>query len=853
MIGLSRSVWSLAWRESRTARRRLLLYMSSISLGVAALVAIDSFSANIIQSVKDQSRALMGGDISFNSSKPIPPAVDSLLDSLAHHGISLARVTTFPSMAVVPRTSGTRFAQVRGVTDNYPFYGNIVTDPAGRWPLLTKGANAIVDPSLLTSLNARVGDTLRLGFGTFTIVATIKDVPGAAGIAEMLGPRIFIPAKYVAETQLLVFGSTADRMVLAKLPPGVDPDNFVKPLKKRVEDQQVRVRTVTQAEMSTQDAIENLSNFIGIVGLVALLLGGIGVASGVRAFVARKIDTVAVLRCLGASSGQVLGIYVVQAAVMGLVGAAAGAALGVAVQFVLPRVLTDFLPIDVQVSLVPSAVLTGLAVGGWIALIFALRPLLALRNVSPLQTLRRDTDAEVLRMRWTDAPRIVVNASLVLSVVAIALARARTPRQAIAMSAATGIAILALAASAGFLSWAARKGLRKGWPYVFRQGVANLYRPGNQTRAVTLALGFGAFLVSTLYLVQNNILGRFTTAAAESRGNVVFFDVQQDQVGGLDSIVRGRGNDVVQLAPVVTMRIAAINGKRVTDMKPVSRGQPGGRAPWALRREFRSTYRDKPAASETIVAGKWFSDSAVKVVRDTGEISLEEGIASELNVKLGDIITWDVQGVEIPTRITSLRKVVWTRFEPNFFVVFAPPVLKGAPNQYVLLAQVKDTAVALLQREVVNRFPNVSSIDLTAIKRTVDKIVGKVSLAIRFMALFSLAVAIPVLFSAVSATRRERVREGVLLKTLGATRGQIARILLAEYSLLGLMGGLTGMLLSLAGGWAVVRYIFKTPFAPAMTPVVGIAAVIVGLTLLIGLLAGRDVFKETPIAALRDA
>lgn len=826
--------------------------MSSISLGVAALVAIDSFSANIVQSVKDQSRSLMGGDVSFSSSKPIPPAVDSLFDSLSHHGISFARLTTFPSMAVVPRNSGTRFAQVRGVTDNYPFYGGVTTEPAGRWSLLTKGPNAIVDPSILTSLNARVGDTLKLGFGTFTIVATIKDVPGAAGIAEMLGPRIFIPAKYVAETQLLVFGSTADRTVLAKLPPGVDPDKFIKPFKKRLDDQQVRTRTVTQTEMSTQDAIENLTNFIAIVGLVALLLGGIGVASGVRAFVARKIDTVAVLRCLGASSGQVMTIYVVQAAAMGLLGAAAGAALGVAIQFLLPQALTGFLPIDVKVTLVPTAVLTGLAVGGWIALIFALRPLLALRNVSPLQTLRRDTDADVLRMRWRDAPRIIVNAALVLSVVAIALSRAETVRQAFAMSAATGAAILALGISAGFLSWAARKGLRTGWPYVFRQGVANLYRPGNQTRAVTLALGFGAFLVSTLYLVQSNLLRRFTTAATESRGNVVFFDIQQDQAAGLDSIVRIRGNDVVQMAPVVTMRIAAINGKLVTDMKPRARGQPG-RAPWALRREFRSTYRDKPAASETIVAGKWFGDSAVKYARDTGEISLEEGIAKELEVKIGDVISWNVQGVDIPTRITSLRKVVWTRFEPNFFVVFAPPVLKGAPNQYVMLAQVKDpVAVTLLQREVVNRFPNVSSIDLTAIKRTVDRIVGKVSLAIRFMALFSLAVAIPVLFSAVSATRRERIREGVLLKTLGATRGQIARILLAEYSLLGVMGGFTGMLLSLAGGWAVVRYIFKTPFAPAFVPVAGIAAAIVGLTLLIGLLAGRDVFKETPVTALRD-
>ncbi|MFL5564850.1 MAG: ABC transporter permease [Gemmatimonadaceae bacterium] len=827
--------------------------MSSISLGVAALVAIDSFSTNIIQSVKDQSRALMGGDVSFNSSKPIPPAVDSLVDSLGRRGVSFARVTTFPSMAVVPRTAGTRFAQVRGVTENYPFYGNIITEPAGKWPQLHQGAYAIVDPALLISLNAKVGDSLRLGFGTFIIIASVKDVPGAAGIAEMLGPRIFIPAKYIAETQLLVFGSTAERTILAKLPPGVDPDKFVKPFKKRVESQQMRVRTVTQTEVATADAIENLSDFIGIVGLVALLLGGIGVASGVRAFVARKIDTVAVLRCLGASSGQVLAIYVVQAAAMGLVGAAVGAGLGVAVQFVLPKVLTGFLPIDVSVTLVPSAVLTGLAVGGWIALIFALRPLLALRNVSPLQTLRRDTDAQVLRMRWTDAPRIVVNVALVLSVVAIALARAQTTKQAIAMSAATGIAIFALGASAALLSWAARRSLRTRWPYVVRQGVANLYRPGNQTRAVTLALGFGAFLVSTLYLVQNSILQRFTTAAAEARGNVVFFDVQHDQEAVLDSIVRGGGYDVVQVAPVITMRIAAIDGKRVSDMTPVKPGERG-RAGWALRREFRSTYRDKPASSETIVAGKWFGESALTAAPDTGEISMEEGIAKELNVKLGSVITWNVQGVEIPTRITSLRKVVWTRFEPNFFVVFAPPVLKGAPNQYVLLAQVKNpVAVPLLQRAVVNRLPNVSSIDLTAIKRTVDRIVGKASLAIRFMALFSLAVAIPVLFSAVSATRRERVREGVLLKTLGATRGQIARILLAEYSLLGVLGGLTGMVLSLVGGWAAVRFIFKTAFALPIVPVVGIAAAIVALTLLIGLLAGRDVFRETPIAALRDA
>ena len=333
----------------------------------------------------------------------------------------------------------------------------------------------------------------------------------------------------------------------------------------------------------------------------------------------------------------------------------------------------------------------------------------------------------------------------------------------------------------------------------------------------------------------------------------MFFDVQEDQASGLDSLVRRRGHEIVQMAPVVTMRIAAINGKKVADMIAVPRGQRG-RAGWALRREFRSTYRNKPAAGETVIDGKWFSDTAMSATPDTGEISLEQGIAEELNVKMRDVITWNVQGMEIPTRITSLRKVVWTRFEPNFFVVFQPSVLKSAPKQFVLLAQVKDPReVTLLQRASVNLFPNVSSIDLTAIKRTVDRIVAKASLAIRFMALFSLAVAIPVLFSAVSATRRARVREGVLLKTLGATRGQIARILLAEYSLLGVLGGLTGMLLSLAGGWAVVRFMFRTPFSAPLGAIAGIAATAVALTLLIGLLAGRDVFRETPIAALREA
>jgi len=883
-----RKLIGLTWRESRSARRRLLLYMSAISLGVAALVAIDSFADNVTRSVREQSRSLLGGDVAFASGRPYSPEQKAFLDTLAiKNGATYAQVVTFPSMALVPRSGSTRLVQVRAVSSNYPFYGEITTAPAGRWGTLKTEAVALVDPSLLVALNAHIGDTLTLGLGKFVIGATLKDVPGTAGVAEIIGPRVFIPERYLPETQLLVFGSTAEYGVLARLPQGANPDKIIGPERPKLEKMQLRARTVTQSEENTTDAIRQLSQFIGIVGLVALLLGGVGVASGVRAYVARKIDTVAILRCLGASSEQVLAMYVAQAAAMGLIGSIAGAALGVAVQFGLPSVFRDFLPVDVSVTLEPAAVLTGVAIGTWIALIFSLRPLLALRNVSPLQTLRRDADSEILKMRWNDIPRVVVNVALAVSVVAIALLRASTVRQGLGISGATFAVLGILTLSAILLSWVARKTLRERWPYVVRQGVANLYRPANQTRSVILSLGFGAFLITTLVLVQSNLLKQFNIKVDQSNANLVFFDIQEDQFQPVDSLVRSRGK-VLQTAPVVTMRIASINDRSVEQIigdarakmtadslarakrgeKPLTRAEnrdrqrnaqngPGGRAPagrpgWALRREYRSTYRDKLTTSEKVIAGKWFGTSTQK--SDTGEVSFEKDVADELHIKLGDVVTWDVQGVQIPSRVSSLREVKWERFEPNFFAVFSPPTLRDAPKQFVLLADVNgNQTVAALQRDIVKRFPNVSSLDLSLVRQTVTKILNKVTTAIRFMALFSLAMGIPVLFSAVAATRRDRIREGVLLKTLGATRGQIMKILLAEYALLGILGSLTGMVLAIGGGWAVSHYVFDSGFSPAIWSALAIAAGMLGLTITIGLLAGRDVFRETPMSALRES
>lgn len=841
------TLFRLAWRESRTARRRLLLYMSSISLGVAALVAIDSFAANVQRSIKEQSRTLMGGDVNLRARQFFTPAADSLLDSLAAAGYPYAKVTSFASMATAQSSGNTRLAQVRAVTAGFPFYGEVLTEPANQWNDLHEGRTVLVDPSLLIGLDAQVGDSLQIGFARFEIRGAITNIPGDPGIASTFGPRVFISARHLELTGLLGLGSRAEYEAVLKLPEGTRTPIWVAPLRPRFEKANIRLRTVEEREVDLTDAIQQLARFLSVVGLIALLLGGIGVASGVNAFVQRKIDTVAVLRCLGASSAQVLTIYLVQAAVMGFVGAAAGVVLGVGIQFGLPVLLGEFLPVDVRVALVPSAILLGLGIGVWVAVVFALRPLLVLRRVSPLQAIRRDDDA-LAESRRKDSLTQLTNLALVASVFGLAINRAETLQQGVFFAFGVFASIGLLWFSAVLLSKLTRRLISPRWPYVLRQGVANLHRPAAQTQAVVLALGFGSFLVTTIVLVQANLLQAFDSTAAASRGNLVFFDVQQDQREGLSTLVTSNGQALVSETPIVTMRFAGGNGLD-SEAWAEKVGIPVRN--WAVRREYRSTYRDSTVETETLLSGEWFGGRELSP--GLYEVSLERDITTELGAALGDTLIWDVQGVPLRTVLTSTREVDWGRFEPNFFAVFPAAALTGAPAQFVTIAAVSsDTAVARLQREAVRRYPNVSSIDLSLVRGTINQIVSKVTLTVRFLALFSLAMGIPVLFSAVAATRRDRLREGVLLKTLGATRAQIGRILLAEYAVLGVLGSLTGMLLALGGAWALVTFVFDGTFAFAALPAFGIAAAMTALAVSIGLLTGRDVFRETPMAALRE-
>jgi len=320
----------------------------------------------------------------------------------------------------------------------------------------------------------------------------------------------------------------------------------------------------------------------------------------------------------------------------------------------------------------------------------------------------------------------------------------------------------------------------------------------------------------------------------------------------VDSLLRGRALEPTPAVPIVPMRIQSIGGRTVQDYARDTTEVDGRPAGWALRREYRSTYRDSIVGSERVIAGSWWGtgeDSAGAPV----SISVEVGLAEELGVSIGDQITWDVQGVPIPSRVTSLREVDWARFETNFFVVFRPGALEAAPQTLVTLVRVDSASErGLIQRAVVERYANISALDLSTVQRALDDILGKVGAAIRFMAFFTLAAGLVVLLGSLATSRAQRLRETVLLKTLGASRAQVTRVAVAEYLALGTLAALAGLVLALGSGWALAHWLFETKFALPAAAMLFLAAGVVALTVGVGLWSSVDLFRRTPLDALRN-
>jgi putative ABC transport system permease protein len=836
----------MAWREGRSSLGRLLLYGGAIVMGVSALVAIHSFRNDVQRALDSEAQSLLGADVRVASTRPLPDSLTVILDSLAAVGVGSARVTTLVSMVLNQRSEGVRLLQVKAVDPGYPFYGDVRTDPRGQWDRLHAQPVAFVDPAVLIQLDARVGDTLSVGNARFVLGGTVTGLPTDLGLQTAVGPRLFISRAFLEPTGILTFGSLARYHVYIRMPEREDRDALWERYEDLLQESQLNYTTAQIQAQELTFAVDFLSRYLGLIGLAALLLGGIGVASAIHVYVRERLVSVAVLRCLGARQGTVFRAYLVQAALLGGIGSLVGVGLGIGIQHVLPSLLGGLIPVDVTPQVALGPVLAGALAGTWTSLIFALSPLLEIRGVPPLLALRHNVEP----VRAARGIRGVVWGVLVVSVVGIAVLEAPSLGEGLAFAGGITVVGLVLWGTALALVHLTRRFLPSSAGYPIRQGLSNLFRPGNQTVAVTFALGFGAFIVGTVRLVEVNLARQFALEADDQRANLLLFDIQASQVESVLALLEGSGASAISQVPLVPARLTAINGESVDSLNTrPAESRPEG---WALRREYRHTYREGIVDTEELIEGEWWQAGDAESGDGPGLISLETDLASSLRVGIGDRITWNVGGALIETEIANLRVVDWAQFAPNFFVVFEPRVLEDKPQTRLAFARIEsETARAEFQRDLVRAEPNVSVLDLSRIQEAIDRVLARVNQAVRFLGVFSTLAGLFVLIGALATTRYQRMREGALLRTLGARKRVILLVLLSEYAALGGLAVTTGLGLSIGASWLLLAQVFGAAFVLPLARFVGLAATVAALTVVVGLLGSRGVLRSPPLVVLR--
>lgn len=830
----------MAWRDGRRNRSRLLLFISSIILGIAALVAIYSLSDNMRREIDNQAASLIGADLEITGNRPLSPAMQALADSL---GDRRSEERTFASMIFFPKSNGTRLVQIRALKGAFPYYGVLETIPASAANTFRNERQALVDQTLMLQFNAKVGDTIAVGSLRFAIAGTLLKAPGQTGLSTSVSPAVYIPLQYLEATGLSQKGSRINYRYYFKYDKPVNMEPLVKTLEPKLEAEGLNYDTVESQKEDTGRSFRDLTRFLSLVGFIALLLGCIGVASAIHIYVKEKIAAIAVLRCLGATSRDAFLIYLIQIVSIGFIGSLIGAVLGSVIQKFLPIVLKDFLPVTISADISWSAIGQGLALGVIISLLFALLPLVSIRKISPLHTLRLSLQpAKALK----DPAKWIVYSLILAFVLWFSYLQLGNWSGAISFTAGILTAFLLLCGIALLLMWLVRRFFPASWSYLWRQGLANLFRPNNQTTILIVSIGLGTAFICTLFFIQSILMNRVTLSSSGNQPNIVLFDIQTAQRDGVMKLAQQQGLPVNGTVPIVNMRLESINDINAARLQKDTTLEMQR---WIFNREYRVTFRDSITSSEKVTEGKW------QGVANTGgliPVSLEQNFARRNNIDIGDTMSFNVQGSIINTVVGSYREVDWNRIQTNFLVVFPKGVLEEAPQFHVLLTHVpSNEASARFQQAVVKQYPNISIIDLGLVLSVLDDILSKIGFVVRFMAAFSIITGLVVLIASVLISKYQRMEESVLLRTLGASRKQIFAITALEYFFLGAFASLTGILLSLAASWAIAHYSFETSFTPDLFPVAFVFIAICLLTVVIGVANSRSVLNRPPLEILR--
>ncbi|MGB7922156.1 MAG: FtsX-like permease family protein [Pyrinomonadaceae bacterium] len=837
----------MARREIRSSWRRLLFFFLCIGLGVGSIVALRSMIQNVNRSVAGEARQLLTADVQLDSTRPWKPESLAVIERLARPPQVEARTETIEAntmaRSVDPAREGSIMIELKGIEPPYPFYGDFrLTDGRPFDHSMIAHGGAIVAPLLLERLNLRVGDQIKIGESNFEIRGVIDREPGS-GMGFRLGPRVFVERPAVEAAGLTAFGSRARRRILLKVREGaLDP--VVDQLRSQLKGQLVNVNTYKNSQESLNEQFARTENYLALTGLVVLVLGGVGVSSVTRVFIEQKRTAIAVLKCIGGTGRQIIIAYLVQVMSLGLAGSLLGVALAKGALLLVARNFAASLPPGMSYDLAAGAVAQGVGLGLLVSVLFSALPLLRIRHIKPNMLLRDDDgDEGKRRRRRLDLPRLLTGALVFLGLMFLSSWQAGSVRVGLFFLGGLLAAAILLYLVSLLLILLVRRA-RHIRSFALRQAVNSLYRPGNQTRVIVMAVGLGAFVMMAIQSVQTNLLNEIDVSRRTSLPGMFLIDIQPDQKQGVEKLIAQATGTQPELIPTVRARIFAINGQEI-DLEQREVRQERGR----LGREYVVTYRPRLEANETIVAGKfWDAEPSTEA-----EVSIEEGMRGLAGLDVGSNITFDILGRKLTARVSSIRHVDWRNSRTGFMVLFRPGTLENAPQMFIApINGPEDKAErARFERDLLDQYPNISVIDVAEVVSTVNRILNNVTLAVSFLGGFVLLCGVLILVGSVSMTKYQRIYEVAILKTLGAKRKVLLVILFVEYGLLGVVAGAVGALASLALSYSIARFVFEIPWD--FTPAVNLAGIAITclLVMAVGVASSFNVLTRKPLAILR--
>ena len=850
----------MSLREFRASWRRLLFFFLCVAVGVGAIVMLRSVIQSLRHGLMREARAMIASDVIVQTNRAWTPELRGRIDAMLSEAPILAETESIETPTMVRPEQGSavaRMVELRGIEAAFPFYGTLSLANGEEYShALLAGRGAIVGPELLVQLRMRVGERLMIGGQPFTIRGVIAQEPGRRIGAFSFGARVIIDLADLRQAGLLGFGSRANYQRLLKVrEDGVD--RLTTRLRDELRGQFASARSYALLEDDIGTDLIRAENYLSLVGLVIVVLGGIGVWSVTRVFVRQKIRSVAILKCLGATTGQVLATYVAQVALLGLAGSLTGVALAWAAMRMIPASLLATFG-GVTYGLTASAIAQGVAVGLLVSLLFALVPLLEVRRVKPLLLLRGSDQRQPQKRAWTGsglralaarvdwvqvAAGVLVGAGLVV----VAAWQAASLRAGLLVSGGFAAVALVLYGAAWLLVRVARPLSRARW-FPLRHAVLGLGRPGNQTRVILLSVGLGCFFVLGVRTLQQNLVSESVIGVRQGSADLFVINIQPDQESGVKEILNAGGSRA-RIVPTLRARVTGVRGR---DINLESYADVRGRG--SLAREYTVTYRPTLEENEEVTLGRFWPEQAPAEAVTEQEVSIEQSIHERFGIVVGDWMRFDVAGRPFEARVTSVRRVRWEDARSGgFMFVFRPGALAKAPHTFVgfVRGPAEADARARLQFELVSRYPNISAIDARDVIARIQSVVDNIVLAISIVGGIALASGVLILVGAVAMTKFQRVYEAAILRTLGASTRLLTTVVALEYSALGLLAGLIGALGSLALSWAVTKFLLDIAWKPAPFLLLGGVLVTSALVATVGVLASAEVLRQKPLGALR--